>query len=203
MHVMSQSRWAVLCALLLGVLWAVGWHYKGFFMPSYTVVDPDVLFQLVPGAPRRAREAPHDPQYFDNYGYLVAGETRAAVVLSSKRQELKSLYDVDLTFHVWVSSTDWTASKVFAQAWEKTHKLTRSLQVIDVPSITKAEEAKVWRTSQAPGSADCIAQVRYGNYVLLFVGRIEQGGYFENERQFLDMVRALDTRIPSILERAT
>jgi hypothetical protein len=173
-------------------------------MPSYSVVDPDVLFQLLPGSPRRAKDAPHDPNYFDEYGYLVAGETRATMALSSKQEgKAENPYDVDLTFRVLVSSSDSTAAKVFAQEWEQTRKFTRSMQLVDSSPAVRAQEAKIWRTSLEPGSAHCIVQVRYGNYVLRFVGRIEQGGYFENEGQFLDMVRALDAKIPSILERAT
>ena len=173
-------------------------------MASYVVVDPDVLFQVLPGSPRRAKDAPHDPAYFDKYGYLVAGETRATIALSSKREgKAENPYDVDLTFRLLVSSSDSIAAKVFAQEWEQTQKFTPSIQLVDTSAANTAQESRIWRTSLEPGSADCIAQVRYGNYVLRFVGRIEQGGYFESERQFLDMVRVLDAQIPSLLKQAT
>ena len=173
-------------------------------MASYGVVDPDVLFQLLPGSPRRPRDIKHDPEYFDQYGYLVAGQTRVTVAQSSKRVgKADNPYDVDLTFRLLVSSSDSTASEVFAKEWEQTRKFTRSMQLVDASSASSAQEAKIWRTSLEPESADCVAQVRYGNYVLRFVGRIDRGGYFENEAQFLDMVRALDAQIPSVLKRAT
>lgn len=171
-------------------------------MPAYSVVDPDVLFQLLPGSPRRAKDAPHDPEYFDEYGYMIAGETRVAMAVSSKRGvNAENPYDVDLTFRLLISASDSTATEVFAREWEQDRKFTRTMQVVDSAPATRAQEARIWRTSLEAGSADCIAQVRYGNYVLRFVGRIEKGGYFENEDQFLEMVRVLDEKIPAVLER--
>lgn len=171
-------------------------------MTTYSVVDPDVLFQLLPGSPRRPKDAPHDPEYFDEYGYLVADGTRVTMAVSSKRAgNADNPYDVDLTFRLLITSSDSTATQVFAREWEQTRKFTRSIQMVNAAPARKAHEARIWRTSLEPGSADCVAQVRYGNYVLRFVGRIEKGGYFENEGQFLEMVRVLDEKIPAILER--
>lgn len=199
---MSQAKWFVVCALVLGGVAAAAWFHRGSFMTTYSVVDPDVLFQLLPGSPRRPKDAPHDPEYFDEYGYLVADGTRVTMAVSSKRAgNADNPYDVDLTFRLLITSSDSTATQVFAREWEQTRKFTRSIQMVNAAPARKAHEARIWRTSLEPGSADCVAQVRYGNYVLRFVGRIEKGGYFENEGQFLEMVRVLDEKIPAILER--
>jgi hypothetical protein len=42
---------------------------------------------------------------------------------------------------------------------------------------------------------------RYGNYVFRFVGQLSAGGYFENEQQFFEHMKALGTHIRATLEQ--
>lgn len=172
-------------------------------MEPFRRVDPDVLFQLLPGAPLRPKGVNLDPEYFDSRGYQVAGDIRIILTMASMRPgDPGNPYDVDLVYRLLVMDTIARAEQVFDAELDQTLRFGRHVD-IELPRRLQADVARSWRSPNDGDASLCVAQLRYRNYVMRYVGQINQSGYFPTQESFLSMVQTLDAQIPKVLEDAT
>jgi hypothetical protein len=193
-------RWELLAigitALALGL--AVAWRSLAPTYSPYRLVDPDQIFSGFPGSPKRYRDASVATKTVDELGYAVAGDARAIVVVSSKRPgNPNDLYDVDLSVRVLISPSAAKAKDAYHAENQQDRRLASGRVELNVPQGLRAEEAVAWSLGQTVA-----VQARYGNYLIRYVGKVVEGGYFPNQAAFFDALRIMDQHVKQSLESA-
>jgi hypothetical protein len=184
----------------LGVLLAsaaVAWWLTQRASATYPAVAVRSFDAAIPGGPFvQGRPLPGTP--LDELGYSALADMRAAVIVSSKRPPTPDPYDNDLTLRVLLLPSDAQARRLDgAERGDPVQTRLPGSQEITVTGL----EAVAWGRRSGP-PVIVVAQVRRGNYVFRYSGRLHSDGFYPTEQAFLDDVKRIDAHAIQTLEAA-
>ena len=167
----------------------------------YRLINPDQIFSGLPGAPKRPQGVASQSAALDQLGYQVAGDIRVVAAISSKRPgNAEDLYDVDFSVRILVLPTAERAEQTFSAENKQDLRFSPKRNERRVPEGLQADQAVAWSTSGR--SEIIVVQARYGNYLVRYVGKIVEGGYFPEPSQFFEAFRSMDRHVKHTLESA-
>ena len=193
---MSNRLLIVVLSLLVATA-ATAWWLIRRSSATYPPVAARDFYTAIPGGPFEQGHSPPGTQ-FDNLGYTVLGDVRAAIVVSSRRPPSSDPYDNDLTLRIFILTSDAEARRL--DDTERGDPVHARLPGSNEFAVVGLESIAWGRRFASPASL--VAQVRRGNYVFRYGGRLHVNGLYPTEQAFLDDVKRLDAHALKVLDAA-